>query len=109
MWRWNAGGIVATLCLASLAARAEAPQAPRRPAVPPALAAAPTKVDFQREVRPILSENCFQCHGPDGNTRMAALRLDRKEDALAERKHGRPVVPGDAAASLVWRRVNDAD
>jgi hypothetical protein len=39
-------------------------------------------VDFQREIRPVLAENCFQCHGPDPATRMAGLRLDVKESAL---------------------------
>src|SRR4051794_9736335 len=38
--------------------------------------------DFQREIRPILSDNCFQCHGPDSKSRMAGVRLDRKDDAL---------------------------
>jgi hypothetical protein len=44
---------------------------------------AQTTIDFQREIRPLLSDNCFQCHGPDPNTRMAGLRLDLKDTALA--------------------------
>ncbi|MFN9262321.1 MAG: DUF1553 domain-containing protein [Acidobacteriota bacterium] len=42
-------------------------------------------VDFQRQVRPILSDNCFQCHGPDASTRMAGLRLDQKDAVHAKR------------------------
>ena len=63
-------------------------------------------VDFQKEVRPILSNACFQCHGFDKGSRMAGLRLDTKEGAFAERKSGRAIVPGDLAASLLWQRID---
>ena len=68
--------------------------------------AAPAPVDFQKEVRPILSNICFQCHGFDKASRMADLRLDTREGAFAERKNGRVIVPGDPAASLLWQRID---
>ena len=66
-------------------------------------------VDFQRVVRPILSDNCFHCHGPDANTRMVDLRLDTREGAFAKRENGVPVVPGNLQASLVYQRITQAD
>ena len=71
-------------------------------------AASPT-VDFQRQVRPILADNCFQCHGPDESTRQVRLRLDTEEGAFGERPNGHPVVRGDAAASLIFQRITHAD
>lgn len=62
-------------------------------------------IRFNRDIRPILSENCYQCHGPDKNARMANLRLDRREEALASQAF----VPGDPQASKLIERVTSAD
>src|SRR6187431_575141 len=66
-------------------------------------------VQFNRDIRPILSENCFQCHGPDAKHREADLRLDQRESAVAPRDHGAAITPGNIAASELVKRILSTD
>jgi mono/diheme cytochrome c family protein len=68
-------------------------------------ARAASPVDFNREIRPILSEHCYQCHGPDQKARKAELRLDRKEDAFRDRSGYAVIVPGQVEESELIRRI----
>jgi Protein of unknown function (DUF1553)/Protein of unknown function (DUF1549)/Planctomycete cytochrome C len=73
-------------------------------------AAAEQPLDFNRDVRPILSNKCFACHGPDEKVRQAGLRLDRAESATAELESGVTAIkPGDPEASELIRRITHAD
>src|SRR5439155_15199069 len=78
------------------------------PGLPAAGAVSATR--FNRDIRPVLSENCFACHGPDANKRKAGLRLDTK-DGIFERtaKHEPAVVPGKLEKSELWRRITATD
>jgi mono/diheme cytochrome c family protein len=70
----------------------------------------PSKIDFNRDIRAIFSDNCFACHGPDDKERKAKLRLDRKEDALKPAKSGDyAIVPGDLAKSTLIERITSKD
>src|SRR5687768_13313601 len=83
--------------LVSLASRGEA-------------APADAAVKFNRDIRPILTENCFACHGPDANARKAKLRLDTKEGIFEKTPKREPaVVPGDLEKSELWQRVTATD
>ncbi len=69
-------------------------------------------VDFNIHIRPILSDRCFKCHGPDANQRKANLRLDIRENALAALKDNpnvHVIVPGNASESEVYRRISSND
>lgn len=73
----------------------------------------PDVVDFNDHIQPILSENCYHCHGPDSSTRAPKsnpLRLDREEFAFLERKDGKPsIIKGDAEASKVFQLIISKD
>ncbi|MFM7259229.1 MAG: DUF1549 domain-containing protein, partial [bacterium] len=74
---------------------------------PVALAERP--IHFGRDVRPILSDRCFLCHGPDRDHQKAGLRLDNFADATAPRETGAAIVPGDPDASELWQRITSHD
>jgi len=67
-------------------------------------------IDFNRDIRPIFSENCYACHGPDKNKRKAGLRLDREEDAFAKLESGdHAIVPGDISKSKLLKLIVSPD
>ncbi len=91
-------GILAPLGLITLVAKSAVAETPNSPVV-----------SFNRDIRPILSDNCFACHGPDKNQRKADLRLDTEEEALADRGGYAAIVPGKPDESELYRRISAAD
>jgi hypothetical protein len=66
-------------------------------------------VRFNRDIRPIMAETCFRCHGPDKSSRMAGMRLDIRDEALKPNRNGvAPIVPGDPAKSAIIARIFDS-
>jgi len=67
-------------------------------------------IEFNRDIRPILSDHCYQCHGPDEGTREEDLRLDLREGLLGTTESGQPIVaPGDAEESEIYYRISNSD
>lgn len=74
-----------------------------------ALGLSAQSVNFLRDIRPLLSDNCFACHGPDAASRMADVRLDEQEHAFSRASSGTLIVPNDSSASLVYQRISAQD
>ena len=68
--------------------------------------AEPAKLDFTQTIRPILSDTCFHCHGPDARKRKAELRLDTFEGATMDLGGYAAIVPGDPVASVLLKRFS---
>lgn len=69
----------------------------------------PDRVDYNFHIKPIFSDNCYTCHGPDANKRKAGLRLDIKQEALRELKENPgkfPIIAHNPSESLVFQRIN---
>ncbi len=75
----------------------------------PGALAESARLEFNRDIRPILSDKCFACHGFDANERKADLRLDIPEGAYALNDDIQAIKPGDLQSSEVWRRITSTD
>ena len=72
--------------------------------------AADQKIEFNRDIRPILSNNCYLCHGPDKNQLQAGLRLDKSDLAKSKLESGHTaIIPNDTAASSLYARIISTD
>ncbi|MGI9544887.1 MAG: DUF1549 domain-containing protein, partial [Cyclobacteriaceae bacterium] len=71
----------------------------------------PEEVDFNYHIKPLLSDRCYACHGPDENKRESDLRLDIEDGAFNTKlsSGGRAIVPGNLDRSHIWERVNSSD
>ncbi len=112
--RWHVGpvgalALIATLAVALLATSTSFALEPTAAANSPA-AGPPPAIDYARQIRPLLSDRCFRCHGPDEAERQAGLRLDQRDAAIAKLATGVVAIqPGDAARSELVARILSTD
>ena len=86
------------------------PGSQSRPPNPVVTVGAKARISFNRDIRPILSDNCFHCHGPDEEGRKADLRLDLRQTAISsESNEAGPIRPGDLASSEFFARIVSDD
>ncbi len=67
------------------------------------------RIRFNEQIRPLLSDRCFACHGPDAKRREADLRLDVRADAIGEGAGPAGIVPGQPSQSPLWQRITSTD
>ena len=79
------------------------------PTAPAAAARTTTSVGYDRDIRPLLSDRCFKCHGPDASSRKAGLRLDLFDSATDNTNNSAAIIPGNIEESELWRRINSTD
>ncbi|MGH9799548.1 MAG: DUF1549 domain-containing protein, partial [Blastocatellia bacterium] len=102
--------VTAAFILSVIAAVFFQPVSQARQPVQQATQQATRRIDFNRDIRPILSDKCFACHGPDATAKKIKLRLDSETGATADLGRGRrAVVPGDIEKSLLVQRITHAD
>ena len=89
------GTLALSLTLAQLGAQAQLPPA------------ASKQVDYEKDVKPLLAQNCYTCHGPE--VQQSGLRLDLRQNALRGGDYGPVIVPGKSADSKLIRRLVDGD
>src|SRR5438552_1272754 len=102
-------GVCITLCLATVIALfpTGGARGHDKPAAPKADQIRP--ISYLKEIRPILAQHCFQCHGPDPAARKGKLRLDLKDTAYAARDGKHIIAGGSLPDSLVWQRITAHD
>lgn len=101
---------MAAAAMALLVQCGESPRTGTAGAPAKAIAEKSAPVDFNLDARPILSDRCFACHGPDAAARKAGLRLDKSDEAISELASGvRAIVPGDPGHSEAVRRMRSND
>lgn len=95
--------VVIASMLTKLVGPGQADESPRK------TDAATAKLEFNRDIRPLLSDKCYHCHGPDGSHRKGGLRLDTSEGARADHEGSRAVVPGKPDQSALVLRITSLD